>query len=102
MLISPAFCEGIDFTEFDERVGDALGIGEFAGGLLLSVLLLVIVFGVVGIVSKRKPNDSHVLFLGFVVLSACIGIGWFPVWSVVFLILFVALLFGSKVIKGVK
>lgn len=101
-LSSPVYAPDIDLTEFDDRLGDALGIGAFAGGIVATFIILFIALGCLGAVMKRRPSDAMVLFFGFVVLTLGIACGWWPIWSIVFLILLVSLMFGTKIIKGVK
>ena len=92
----------VDLTTFDDMLGDALGIGAFGGGLLASLLLLFIVLGCIGIVSKRRPSDFMILVVSLAVFSFSIAATWWPVWSLVAFILLVSLLFGRKVIEGVR
>lgn len=92
--------ELIDVTNFDDYLGAALGTTAFVGGILASVIILFIALGCLGAASKRRPSGLSTVILGIAVLSLCIAIGWFPVWTLVFLVLLVALLFGGKVIKG--
>lgn len=92
----------VDLTEFDDRLGEALGVGAFGGGLILSFVILFFFLGMLGIITKRKPSTFMVVFLSFAILSACIAFGWFPVWSLIFLVLLLAFMFGDKIIKSVR
>lgn len=89
----------IDITNFDDALGDALGIGAFGGGLLLSFFVLFIVLGCLGAAMRRAPSGLMILIFSMAVLSFCIGAGWFPVWSLVTIIILIALMFGMKVFK---
>ena len=102
LSVNEVYAEDIDLTEFDDKLGEALGVGAFAGGLLLSFLILFLFLGILGLVTKKTPTMFTTMLLGFAILSACIAIGWFPVWSLVFLVLLVAFQFGSKIVRSVS
>jgi len=99
--INCAYAVDVDISEFDDRIGEALGIGAFGGGLLITFIVLFAVLGMLGIVMKRAPSTMMVLLLGIAVFSFAISVTWFPVWSLVFIILLVAALWGQKFAKGI-
>lgn len=94
--------EDVDLTEFDDRLGEALGVGAFGGGLILTFVILFFFLGMLGLVMKRSPSGFMVMFLGFVILSACIAFSWFPVWPLIVITFFIALLFADRVVKRFK
>jgi len=102
LTINCAYAVDVDISEFDDRIGEALGIGAFGGGLLITFIVLFAVLGMLGIVMKRAPSTMMVLLLGICVLSFGIAVTWFPVWILAIICLLVALLFGQSVLKGVR
>lgn len=99
LSINHVFAVDIDITEFDDRLGEALGVGAFGGGLIISVFTLILFLGLIGLVSRRAPSTMMVLLLGTADLSMCIAFGWFPVWSLIIVVLLVAFMFGGKIIR---
>jgi len=99
-LVQTVSAPEIDLTEFDDRMGDALGIGAFGGGLLVSLIILFIVLGCLGAISKRRPSNLETTVVAIAVFSFCIAAGWFPVWSVIFVLMVIAFLFGKTVLRG--
>jgi len=102
LTINCVYAVDVDISEFDDRIGEALGIGAFGGGLLITFIVLFAVLGMLGIVMKRAPSTMMVLLLGMSVLCFGIAVTWFPVWILVVICLLVALLFGQSVLKGVR
>lgn len=101
LTVNNVYAVDVDISEFDDRIGEALGIGAFGGGLLITFIVLFAVLGMLGIVMKRAPSTMMVLLLGIAVFSFAISVTWFPVWSLVFIILLVAALWGQKFARGI-
>ena len=100
LAFKPVYAVDVDITDFDDLIGEALGIGTFGGGLLATFIVLFAALGMLGIVMRRAPSTIMVLLLGIVVLSFAISATWFPVWSLVFIILLIAALWGQKFARG--
>lgn len=100
-LVSISYAEtDVNLLDTDEVLGERLGIGEFAGGLLLTLFTLFVFLGTLGAVTRRVPSRGMTLLIGISVQAFCIAVGWFPVWSLVFEILLIALFFGRRIIGG--
>jgi hypothetical protein len=79
------------FSEFATRLGLALGIGEFAGGLLATSLVMALFLFPTLILVKGKANQLYaILFVGFSVMGVCVTIGWLPYWIFLIIILIIA------------
>ena len=100
--INPVFAPDVDLTEFDDRLGNALGIGAFGGGLILSFFVVLLFIGFIAVAAKRQPSTVMVLFIGIVGLSMCIAFTWFPVMLLVLMVLLVSFLFGGAILKKVR
>lgn len=98
--MNTVYAADIDLTDFDDLLGDALGIPAFGGGLLATMLLLFIVLGCLGAAMKRAPSSIMTMTIIIAVCCFAIMCGWFPVWTLIMIVLMVALLFGNKIIGG--
>jgi len=99
--VNTVYAADIDLTDFDDKLGDALGIPAFGGGLLATMILLFIVLGCLGIAQKRAPSSMVTLTMIIMVSSFAIMCGWFPVWTLIVLVLLIAVLWGQKIVGGI-
>ena len=101
MLISPVYAEDdVNLLTLHEQLGERLGVGTFAGGLIASAILLMIFILPVALINRsRKGGGGPVaeLFLGLAILGVCVAITWFPVWIFVLLCFLTALMFSDKI-----
>ena len=82
-------------------LGEKLNIGEFAGGLLLSLIFMSMwIFPLLFAKSSKILIAS--LFIGVASMSCCIAFGWLPVWLLVVVVLLIALGFGDKIKNAIK
>lgn len=102
LTIKNVYAIDVDITEFDDRLGEALGVGAFGGGLILSVFFMFLFFALMGLVMRRQPSSLMTIFMGIAVASMCIAFGWFPVWSLIIIILLISFLFGNKIVGGFR
>jgi len=102
LSINVVYAADIDLTDFDDKLGDALGIPAFGGGLLATMLLLFIVLGCLGAAMKRAPSAMITMTMIVVVCSFAIICGWFPTWTLIMICLMVALFFGNKIIGALR
>ena len=100
MFIMPVYAETeINLLTLHEALGERLGVGTFAGGLIASVIFLMMtVFPVAMINRSRKGGGGFMaeLIVGMAVLGVCVAVTWFPVWIFVLLAFMIALLFSGK------
>lgn len=100
--MNTVYAADIDLTDFDDKLGDALGISAFGGGLLATMILLFIILGCLGAAMKRAPSSLITITMIVVVCSFAIMCGWFPVWTLIMIVLMVALFFGNKIVGGLR
>jgi hypothetical protein len=96
LTIRNAYAVDIDITEFDDRLGDALGIGAFGGGLMLTMILLIFAFGLIGIVTRKQPSFMILLILGASICSFSIACGWLGAWFLILVVMMIAGMFSGK------
>jgi hypothetical protein len=89
---------GIDITILDNLLGSYLGIGEFAGGILLGIIFIAMwTFPLLFARSNKILMAS--LFIGIGCVCFNVAVGWFPVWILIVLAFLIALLFASSIVK---
>lgn len=98
--IKPVFAAAdVNLLDFPAHLGAALGIGAFAGGILATIILAFAVFGMLGVLTKKRPTPIEAVLIGVPVFSFATAIGWFPVWPFVVMVLFIAFMFGKKIVE---
>lgn len=95
-IVPLGYCESFDIMSVPEYLDDQLGCGEFIGGLLASIAVVMITLLPVLVMTKGK-NYTLYLVLFFAVLAPLVGLGWFPVWLYIILLLVIALGLGQKI-----
>jgi len=100
MLIMPVYAETqVNLLTLHEALGERLGVGTFAGGMIASAILLMMCILPVALINRsRKGGGGPIaeLFLGIVVLGVCVAITWLPFWFLLILCLLIALMFSGK------
>lgn len=101
MLISPVYAEDdVNLLALHEQLGERLGVGTFAGGLIASSILLMMGILPVALINRsRKGGGGPMaeLFIGLTILGVCVAITWFPLWIFVLLCFIIAVLFGKQI-----
>jgi len=101
MIISPVYAESeVNLLTLHEALGEKLGVGTFAGGLIASAILLMMFIMPVALINRsRKGGGGPMaeLFIGLTILGVCVAITWFPVWIFVLLCFLVAVMFSDKI-----
>ena len=101
IMISPVYAEtDVDLLTLHEQLGTRLGVGAFAGGLIASVILLMMTILPVAMINRsRKGGGTPMaeLIVGMGVLGVCVAITWFPVWIFIVICLLAALMFSDKI-----
>ena len=101
MLIRPVYAEeDVDLLALPVQLGERLGVGTFAGGLIASSILLMMGILPIALINRsRKGGGGPMaeLFVGLTILGVCVAITWFPVWVFVLLCFLTALMFSDKI-----
>jgi len=101
MLISPVYAQDeVNLLALHEALGERLGVGTFAGGLIASAILLMMTILPVALINRsRKGGGGPVaeIFIGMVILGVCVAITWFPIWIFILLCFLTALMFSDKI-----
>lgn len=93
-----------DFTQLPTYLDNQIGVGTFVAGLLLSLVFEMFVLIPVMLMTRGKYFSLYMVFF-FAVAAPLVGLGWFPIWLYIILILAIALGFGEKIagwIGGVR
>ncbi len=108
-LISPLFLiqivhaesGDINLLDVPQALGEKLGIGTFAGGLLACCILILIVVLPSAMLLRGSRHTTIVVLAEILALySFCTAIVWIPVWTLIVLCFILALIF-AKDIKGI-
>ena len=102
-MIAPAFAQtDIDLSEFGTSLGEKLGIGAFAGGLLMGLIFEAVILFPLTMISRRKGSGYMAeMIFGLGVFGLNIAMGWWPVWMIIILCFLIALLFGKDIADAV-
>ena len=103
-IIPSVYADTFDIAEVPAYLDSQLNCGEFVGGLIASVVCLMIVLLPTMYLTKGKAYSLYIV-LSFAVLAPLVGLGWFPVWLYIIIILAIALGFGEKIssfLGGIK
>ncbi len=100
MSIMPVYAESeINLLTLHEALGERLGVGTFAGGLIASAILLMMGILPTALINRsRKGGGGPIaeIFVGIVLLGVCVAVTWFPIWIFVLLCFIIALMFSDK------
>lgn len=94
-LVYTVKAESFDIMAVPEYIDTQLGCGEFIGGLLASMVVMLLTLLPVLVMTKGKQPTLY-LVMFFFVLAPLTGLGWFPIWLYIILLLAIALGFGQK------
>lgn len=101
MLILPVYAAtDVNLLTLHEALGEQLGVGTFAGGLIASAILLMMTVLPVALINRSRRGGGGPIaeiFIGMTILGVCVAITWFPVWVFVLLAFIIALLFSDKI-----
>lgn len=89
-------CETFDIMSVPEYLDNQLGCGTFIGGLIASIAVLMLTLLPVMIMTKGKQYTLYIV-LFFAVLAPLVGLGWFPIWLYIILLIGIALGLGQKI-----
>ena len=84
----------IDLPGFPTLLANAFGVNEFLGGILASLLLIMLVILPVLFLTRGR-NLPLVFGCGFLVTFLCAALGWLPIFAIIIYIFIIALMFAS-------
>ena len=101
IFIAPVFAESdgsIDLSSFGTSLGEKLGIGDFAGNLLMGlIILLVLMFPIIMISRRRGSGFMAEMIFGIATMCFNIAVGFWPPWILIIVCFLIALLFADKI-----
>lgn len=95
-LFVPGARAAFEVTEVPTYIDNQLGVGEFIGGLLASLFILMLFLLPTIYLTKGKQASLYII-LSLVILAPLIALGWFPVYVYILILLLLALGFGKKI-----
>jgi hypothetical protein len=85
----------VSLTDFPQYLGSNLGITLFQAQILCSCIVLAL-FMLPVLFWDRGTHPLGTLVVGFSVLSFCVAMTWFPIWSFAVIVLLIAVMLGMK------
>lgn len=79
----------VNLLDLPTQLANALGIPEFAAGILVSFVITLLAVLSILLISKGKAVSSA-LIIGVVACGFCTALGWFPAWLLVIIVLLTA------------
>lgn len=96
ILIKTVYASDVNLLDVDNYLGDALGVGTFAGGIFASIIFMMVCILPTALISRKtKVGFIPELVMGFISMGACIAVGWLPYWFLLIFSILIALLFAS-------
>lgn len=86
---------GIEFGQFGHQMGVQLGIGDLAGGVLMSLIFMSLFLFPVLFLCRSNPTIPA-MFTGVGSMVACVVFGWLPAWIMLLVFVAVSLMFASS------
>jgi len=100
LFIQISFAQGsgqLNLMDIPEYLGDKLGIGPFAGGLLATAILVMMIMLPSAMLIRGKHASLFMLIEGLCIYGFCTAIVWIPIWLMIVLCMLLALLFSGNV-----
>lgn len=95
LIVVSVKADTFDMMEVPSYLDSQFGCGEFIGGLIASIGVLMLTLFPVLIMTRGKQFTLYMV-LFFAVLAPLVGLGWFPIWLYIVLLLVIALGLGQK------
>lgn len=86
---------GINLLDLPAQLGEKLGIGAFAGGILATSILILIFVLPTGMLI-RKHGELVLIAETICLMSFSIAVLWCPVWILLILCLIIGLMYSGK------
>lgn len=87
----------IDLMEIPSQLAGLLNVSEWLAGLFLSLFILMLIMLPTMYLTKGKQGALYII-IGMVTLAPLTGIGWFPVWVYIIIVLAIAFGMGRQII----
>lgn len=86
---------GIEFGQFGQQLGFQLGIGRWAGGVLMSLIFMALFLFPVLFLCRSNPTIPA-MFTGIGSMVVCVAVGWLDAWVLLLVFVAVSLMFASS------
>ena len=96
--VATVSADTFDLMEVPTYIDNQFGCGEFVGGLIASVFLLLLTLIPVIILTRgRSQMYGLYVLVGLSVLAPLVGLGWFPVWLYVIIVIALSVGLGRMI-----
>jgi ABC-type multidrug transport system permease subunit len=103
-IVTPVRAETFDMMKVPTYIDNQLGVGEFIGGMLASIFVLMLTLVPLMVLTKGKQYTVYII-VAVAVMAPLVGLGWFPLWVYILIILAIAVGLGRQIsdaIGGVR
>lgn len=94
-FVSSAHAATLNITEIPNAVGEQLGTGAFAGGVVVSAVVILALVLPTALIARGKHGFVPELIMGFLGLTVCVAIGWLSYWVLLVIALLIAVMFAG-------
>jgi len=95
-IVVPVRAETFDLMEVPTYIDNQLNCGEFIGGLLASLFILMLTLIPLIMLTKGKQATLYIIVF-IAVLAPLVGLGWFNIFVYIIIILAIAVGMGQKI-----
>lgn len=85
----------IDVTAIPAQLASLLNVSEWLAGIFLSIFILMLILTPTMYLTKGKAYGLYIIF-SMATLAPLVGLGWFPVYIYIVILLLLALGFSQK------
>lgn len=98
-MVQPGLCSGtVNITDFDEAVGEQLGLegseAQLVGGMILSSIVFLMFFLPIAFLTKGKSPGALAVAMALP-LVLCVGMSWLNSWVLILVVLLIAGFFAN-------
>ena len=96
-FVSVAYADSgeVNVLDIPTNLGNMLGVGAFIGGLIASMFILMLTIGPCLIMAAKNHMLLNIVGIG--TLALLVGLGWFPLYVFIIIILAIALGAGESI-----
>jgi hypothetical protein len=94
----PLVCAGdVDLLDLPANVAAYFGIDTFSAGILVSGVIMIFGVIIVGFTVRKSQAATYaILATTFVLMGFTVALGWLPVWTMVIVVLVIALMYAKE------
>jgi hypothetical protein len=94
---APSGPASIDISSLPHLLAVAFGMPDVVGQLLLGIVLLLAVLLPVAVATRGRADSKVYLIMGIPMMVVLVGLGWFPVWVLLVVVLLVSAMWSGQI-----